>query len=241
MVLTAVAVAAGAPQASAGGSWLELQDGDRVLIPGQTVTMSGTFGSGQQADVSAGPWHAQLRSDYEQGASVPLGPVTITDGTRWGWRATVTFTVPAVATGEYWVTVVNEEGEGVGDLIGGFVQVAPSLEAWRVSLLRQRIERQERATHKEKAEVRDRLAKVRADLATVTAARDQLADRADDLERALDDARDAAAVSGDSAPFPWLAVAGAITVLTLIVGIAGVRRRGERRTHRGRPGTAVMD
>lgn len=224
MVLTAVAISVGAPQASAGGSWLELQDGDRVLIPGQTVTMSGTFGSGQQADVSAGPWHAQLRSDYEQRAAVPLGPVTITDG-AWGWRATVTFTVPAVATGEYWVTVVNEEGEGVGDLIGGFVQVAPSLEAWRVSLLRQRIERQERVTRKEKAEIRDRLAEVRADLATATAARDQLADRADDLERALDDARDARAVTGDSPPFPWLAVAGAITVLALIVGIAGVRRR----------------
>ena len=224
VVLTAVAIAVGAPQASAGGSWLELQDGDRVLVSGQTVTMSGTFGSGQQAGVSAGPWHAQLRSDHQQGSAVPLGPVTITDGARWGWRATVTFTVPGVATGEYWVTVVNEQGEGVGDLIGGFVQVAPSLEAWRVSLLRQRIERQQRVSRSEIAAIRDRLAGVRVDLAAATATRDELAGRVDDLERALDDTRHAAA-GGDPAPFPWPVAAAVFTALALLLGLAGALRR----------------
>ena len=226
VVLTAVAIAVGAPQASAGGSWLELQGSDRVLIPGQTVTMSGTFGSGQQAGVSAGPWHAQLRSDYQKGSSLPLGPVTITDGTRWGWRATVTFTVPAIAIGEYWVTVVNEEGEGVGDLIGGFVQVAPSLEAWRVSLLRQRIERQQRVSRKKITTIRDRLAGARVDLAAATTTRDELADRVDDLERALDDTRDAAAAGGPASS-PWPVAAAVFTALALLLGLAGaLRRRG---------------
>jgi hypothetical protein len=224
VVLTAVAIAVGAPQAWAGGSWLELQDGDRVLISGQTVTMSGTFGSGQQAGVSAGPWHAELRADHEQGSPVPLGPVTITEGARWGWRAAVTFTVPSVATGEYSVTVLNEEGEGVGDLIGGFVQVAPSLEAWRVSLLRQRIERQQRVSRKEIATIRDRLGGVRVDLAAATATRDELAGRVEDLERALDDTRDAAAAD-DPASSPWPVAAAVFTALALLLVLAGAFRR----------------
>ena len=80
------------------------------------------------------------------------------------------------------------------------------------------------ATRKEIGEIRDRLAGVRSDLVAATAARDQFADRADDLERALGEARDAGS-SDNSAPFPWLAVAGAVTVLALILGIVGVRRR----------------
>lgn len=224
VVLAAVAGLIGAPPASAGGSWLELAGGDDVLIPGEVVTMSGTFGSGQQAAVSAGPWLARLQPVDEGGSTIVLGPVSISEGPEWGWRATVTFTVPTAPTGDYLVAVVNGEGEGVGDLVGGYVQVAPSLEAWRVSLLRQRLERQQRVARKEVATARDRLADVRAELAAATVAREELADRAGELERALDDARKAP-VARDSAGFPWMAVAAATTVLALVLGLARVWRR----------------
>ena len=224
-MLVALVGAVGAPSAVAGGSWLELADGDDVLVPGEVATMSGTFGSGQQAGVSAGPWEAWLRSDYERGSALSLGPVAISEGPDWGWRATVTFTVPDAPAGGYWVTVLNDEGEGVGDLIGGFVHVAPSLEAWRITVLRQRIERQQRATRKDVASMRDRLADVRSELAAATAARDELVDRVGDLERAVDDAREA----GRARPpawASWLVPAAASVVLTLLLGLAAVRRRG---------------
>ena len=224
-LLAVVLSLVGSPAAVAGGSWLELQGGDDVLVPGEVVTMSGTFGSGQQAAVSAGPWQAQLRLEGEGGSPVPLGSVVISESSKWGWRATVTFTVPTVPTGDYWVSVVNDEGEGVGDLVGGFVHVAPSAEAWRLSLLRQRLDRQQQVARKEMSEMRDRLAGARADLAEATDARDQLADRVGELERARDVAQ-AASATDDPATVPWLAAAGAIAVLALILGIAALRRRG---------------
>ncbi len=222
VVLAAAGGVVAAVPAAAGGSWLEVMDGDDVLVPGEIVTLTGTFGAGQQAAVAAGPWQASLRSDDERGSAVALGPVAISDGPDWGWRATVTFTVPTVPTGDYWVTVVNDQGEGVGDLIGGFVHVAPSLEAWRVSVLRQRLERQQEATRKQVATVRDRLVDVRAELEATTSARDQLADRADDLERAREGARNAGAQ--DAAWLPWLPPAAALAVM-MIVGLIGIGRR----------------
>jgi hypothetical protein len=125
--------------------------------------------------------------------------------------------------GDYWVTVVNDQGQGVGDLIGGLVHVAPSLEAWRVSVLRHRLERQQEATRKQVATVRDRLAAVRAELDATTSARDELADRAGDLERALEAARNA--VAEDSTRLPWLAPAAALAGSMLIVGLIAIGRR----------------
>ena len=107
--------------ASAGGSWIEL---DGPAIVGTTVSPTGLFGDGQQAPVSAGPWVATLRPEAPGVERIALGPVQIVESNSWGWRATVTFVVPDVPTGEYWVDVRNEAGEGVGDLIGGFFVIA---------------------------------------------------------------------------------------------------------------------
>ena len=107
--------------AQAGGSWIEF---DGPLIVGTLVTGSGTFGNGQQAGVGAGPWFATLRPEEPGVDGIALGPVEVSRASSFGWRATVTFVVPEVPTGEYWVEIANDDGEGVGDLIGGFVVIS---------------------------------------------------------------------------------------------------------------------
>ena len=114
-----IALTPGAGQA--GGSWIEF---DGPLVVGTRVTGSGTFGNGQQAGVGAGPWFATLRPEEPGVDDIALGPVEISRASSFGWRATVTFVVPDVPTGEYWVDIANDDGEGVGDLIGGFVVIS---------------------------------------------------------------------------------------------------------------------
>jgi len=220
-----IAVALQVP-AAAGGSWLELEGGDRVLVPGETVTMSGTFGAGQQADISAGPWNGRLVPDGSKGPTVPLGAVTVSEGGSWGWRAAVTFAVPQVPTGEYWVQVVNDHGEGIGDLIGGSVKIAPSPEAWRVLVLEDRLRRQEEAAREMRASLRGRLQDAQIRLADVTASRDELEDRVAELEAEVASARAVASSAREGAQpiVPWpAAVLVAISVLALVVALA--RRR----------------
>jgi hypothetical protein len=135
-----VALALGAPMASAGGSWLEIRDvqGDGApggtwggwAGPGAVVTMRGTFGSGALASPSRGPWVAELRPEGG-GQTVRLGSVDL-DLDPSGWVATTTFTVPDVQPGVYWVDVCDAATctTGVGDLIGGtFVVATTALEA----------------------------------------------------------------------------------------------------------------
>ena len=114
-----IALTPGAGQA--GGSWIEF---DGPLVVGTRVTGSGTFGNGQQAGVGAGPWFATLRAEEPGVDDIALGHVEVSRASSFGWRATVTFVVPEVPTGEYWVDIANDDGEGVGDLIGGFVVIS---------------------------------------------------------------------------------------------------------------------
>ena len=99
--------------AQAGGSWIEF---DGPLIVGTLVTGSGTFGDGQQE--ASEPARGSPPCVRRQPGSSPiaLGPVEISRASSFGWRATVTFVVPEVPTGEYWVDIANDDREGVGDL-----------------------------------------------------------------------------------------------------------------------------
>jgi hypothetical protein len=119
--------------ASAGGSWLDVQNGERVRIGdydvafasvGSSVTMRGTFTPGQQAAVSRGPWYAYLRPDQGEADPVQLGTVDI-QGDGFPYVAATTFTVPSVDVGYYWVDVCDLGCKtGVGDLIGGNIAIA---------------------------------------------------------------------------------------------------------------------
>ncbi len=119
--------------ASAGGSWLDVQDGQRVHIGdynlpfaavGSMVTMRETFTPGQQAAVNQGPWYAYLRPDQGDRDPVQLGTVDI-QGDGFPYVATTTFAVPSVSAGYYWVDVCDLGcNTGVGDLVGGTIVIA---------------------------------------------------------------------------------------------------------------------
>lgn len=132
IVLVPVATLLSVPDASAGGSWLDVTGGQRARIDAwvlsyaavdSTVNMRSEFSNGQLAPVSAGPWFAYLGSDDagEMRPPLLLGPVDIATTGGYPYVATVSFTVPDVPTGYYSVTVCNLGCEliGVGDLIGG--------------------------------------------------------------------------------------------------------------------------
>ena len=115
-ITTAVVSMTPSTAGAGGGSWIDF---DRLLIVGTVVTGRGTFVS-QQTKPDAEPWFAQLRSEASGVDEIPLGTVEIHRASTFVWRATITFVVPDVPTGEYWVDVVDADGEGVGDLVGGF-------------------------------------------------------------------------------------------------------------------------
>jgi hypothetical protein len=175
-------------QASAGGSWL-YPDRD-VYEPGDVARVHGSFGAGSlEGTLGDGPYVANLLPQnawIEQTrvpeAAIRLGELRIVRDESYGWRASVTFTVPEVPTGWYHVGYCNDPCtvNGIGDLIGsqGFV-IAPTrregqyivelhrLEA-RVDSVRQQVvartraerKRLERALEARTAELADAQARV---------------------------------------------------------------------------------
>jgi hypothetical protein len=122
LTLASVVISLTSSAAHAGGALLDF---DGPAIVGTTVSGSVLVGDGQQAPVSAGPWFAELQaSEGSDLDPIPLGPVDIRPSNIYGWRVTVTFTVPDVPIGEYWVVVHNQAGHGMGDLTGGVVTIA---------------------------------------------------------------------------------------------------------------------
>jgi hypothetical protein len=131
--------------ASAGGSWIDVTHGDRVHFgtwdmayasAGSIVTMQGAFSSGQQAAVREGPWYAYLRLDKEgnQQRTKPmlLGGVRI-GGDGYPYVARLSFRVPNVRNGYYWVDVCDLGcRQGVGDLVGGTIVLGATDEEARL-------------------------------------------------------------------------------------------------------------
>jgi hypothetical protein len=137
-VLITVSAVLGVPaSAQAGGSWLEVTEGETVRIQawelayaavGTRVTMRSEFSDGQQAHVSEGPWYAYLtRESNGRTDRILLGSVRIDPTGGYPYVATVTFNVPDVPTGSYWVNVCDLGCErGVGDLGGGVIALGPT-------------------------------------------------------------------------------------------------------------------
>ncbi len=163
--------------AAGGGSIMQFPD---AVAVGQVVTGSGTFGSGSQAPVSAGPWFATLDPEAGGVPEVALGPVTVTpaDGM---WRASLTFTVPDVPTGAYGIWVANAQGEGVGDLTGGWTVIGATLteaqQFVRLRALEYRLEVRDRSIDR----LQQREEQLTADLADRAATIDRQAERLADV------------------------------------------------------------
>lgn len=121
--------------ALAGGSWIEsYRDSYR---PGETVVMRGDVSPGQLGWVEDGPFYAYLRVNPNAGAGANTFPYIdesdmylgelVLQELSWGWvHVSLMFTLPAdIPDGEYWVSYCNDPcTEGLGDLMGGYVNVA---------------------------------------------------------------------------------------------------------------------
>jgi len=134
---TLVLLAAMAPPASAGGSWLYPAEDE--YSPGDQAVLQGDFGHGQLGWLEDGPFFAFLRVDpdaveasapdawpYIHASDVPLGEIMFESGGI-NLIATVSFIVPELPPGSYEVTYCNDPcTNGIGDLIGGAISVGQS-------------------------------------------------------------------------------------------------------------------
>jgi hypothetical protein len=216
--------------ASAGGSWLELRriegtggvsDGawGGWASAGSSVFMRGDFCTGQQDDPSAGPWTAYLRRD-PSGQRQPLGPVAIQPATGNGcpFSASVTFVVPDVETGMYWVDICADTrcATGVGDLIGATFAVATTrLEAKALTVLpdvKARLQQERRHRHR----LQERIDSLRDELKTVSNGGGSVTE---------------VPGSGDGAT-PWrtVALASLFALGAALAGLATALVRGRRRS-----------
>lgn len=124
--------AVGASPASAGGSWM-FGEWDRYEA-GETVTMVGFFGDGQQGTFDDGPFFAHVRPVVNAPSAVAppsvltapvrfsgTAPLRLSFGSVAQVRVETTFALPAdFPPGEYMVSVCNTGCQkGIGDLIGG--------------------------------------------------------------------------------------------------------------------------
>ena len=219
--------------AAGGGSIMHFPD---AVAVGQVVTGSGTFGSGSQAPVSAGPWFATLDPEADGVPEVALGPVTVTpaDGL---WRASLTFTVPNVPTGAYGIWVANAQGEGVGDLTGGWTVIGATLteaqQFVRLRALEYRLQVRDRSIDR----LRQREEQLNADLADRAATIDRQAERLADVgaQAALLEV-DLAARSDSGEPGPmwpfWLVGLG---LMLSVVAAFALGRRSSGPARSGRP------
>ncbi len=141
-----------------GGSVFEFSH--RFELVGSEVRVEAHFSKGSQASVGGVPWFGYLATRdvtfYTNAAlrsSIPLGSVSITRGKCCPWVAHMTFTVPDLPTGRYWIMVCDLGcRRGVGDLAGGSIVIAHTptegglflkaeREQWRVSALEFRLDR----------------------------------------------------------------------------------------------------
>lgn len=124
------------PAALAGGTWMKTPD--QEVEPGEEVDLVGYVWAADVPPVEESQWlaHFNLEPLPEHGSVaqrlLPLGPVTVE---RSGlsayltYRVSLTFTVPeGLEPGHYMVTVANESGAYLGDLIGA--DLAIGVEPW---------------------------------------------------------------------------------------------------------------
>jgi hypothetical protein len=138
LAIAVTAIVLMAPVAWAGGSSLAPRDIDGTAgtgpggpwaAPGAVVTMAGGFCTGSQPDPGTEAWYAYLTRPDEPVRY--LAPVAITRVGAGPCRflASVTFTVPDVATGEGPISVCDLGcHHGTGDLTGGYLTVAATAE-----------------------------------------------------------------------------------------------------------------
>jgi hypothetical protein len=125
-----------APAALAGGTWMKTPD--QEVEPGEKVDLVGYVWAPDVPPVEESRWLAHLNlapmpfHESVESRLIPLGPVTVE---RSGlsaylkYRVSLTLTVPdGLAPGIYVITVANEHGDYLGDLIGAGLAIG--VEPW---------------------------------------------------------------------------------------------------------------
>jgi hypothetical protein len=136
LVLVVVHTIVMVPAAFAGGTWMKTPD--QQVEPGEEVDLVGYVWAADRPSVEESQWlaHFNLAPMPEYGSVEPqlisLGPVTVE---RSGlsayleYRVSLTFTIPeGLEPGNYMITVANEQGDYLGDLIGA--SLAIGVEPW---------------------------------------------------------------------------------------------------------------
>jgi hypothetical protein len=228
LLLVIVPLAIMAPPALAGGSLLE---GPRGVGVGTVVTFRGTFGSGQQAKVSEGPWYGYLTNDSGPNQKLLLGPVQIRRSERFGWVASITFTVPDVRGGDYLVQVCDLAcHKGVGDLVGGYVFIGASAEQARflrkLELVRFRMTR----AREDRARLKGTLLEVEAQMASVREDHTSLESQLREVDARAARIATALAVERERANgYLVSSIALGTALLVALITIAWLARRRRRR------------
>ena len=136
LVLVVVHTIVMVPAAFAGGTWMKTPD--QQVEPGEEVDLVGYVWAADRPSVEESQWlaHFNLAPMPEYGSVeqrlISLGPVTVE---RSGlsayleYRVSLTFTIPeGLEPGNYMITVANEQGDYLGDLIGA--SLAIGVEPW---------------------------------------------------------------------------------------------------------------
>lgn len=220
-----------APASMAGGmASLEFEE-DYVLV-GESVTGRATFSSDVRGTgrIENGPWHAYLlpSGTWIEPPRIPagaihLGPIAIEGGSDRSADASITFTVPEVTTGGYFIGMCNVPctESFVGDLGGGWLSIARTEEG--ASLLR-KVDHTERQLYRILNRVRYRLARRVKD---VERPLERLEGRVDGMQGSIElrldrlEERLRASLAADQDPggIPWgvaLLAAGVLAVSALV-------------------------
>ena len=228
-------VAVFAPASLAGGMASFEFEEDYVLV-GESVTGRATFSTNVRSTgrIEDRPWHAYLlpSGTWIEPPRIPagaihLGPTAIEDGGDRSAVASITFTVPEVTTGGYFIGMCNVpcSESFVGDLGGGWLTIARTEEGAsllrkldttdrQLNLIRYRLARRIRDVERPVTELESRLDRMEGSVEL----------RLRELERRIGTLTAAGRADGH---VPWVTVlfAGGVVSAAAVLLLRGRRRR----------------
>lgn len=228
VVLAGALLPLGSSAASGGGSWLEFDR--RYLVPGEQVTGRAEVWVGEEGARKAlelGAPQAYLAPDLRRrisGDAVALGDIELRRRGRRTLTAMLSFIVPEVAPGDYYIQYCVDPCRRtmtLGDLIGGSISIAPTRELADLWAVRDRLRERQRVLSHQVRRLERRVSGLRERTAAGEEQNEDLEARLGGLE-----ARLAAAEAEPEAPAaPW-AIAGGLAVVALWLWRARRRRSG---------------
>jgi hypothetical protein len=216
--------------AAAGGAVFNFER--EYYAPGDRVTERVTFGrgSGEPIRAEAGPFTAYLvpgsvwlEEPPIPSSAIPVGEMRLARSPIRGWVATVDFTLPEVAPGTYSIAFCNDPCTVsiMGELTGGWFQVAPSHDVIPLYESKDRLQERVRALGGKVAAVDRRNDSLAHEVSVLGDANRALEERLAQVERAK--RPDPGPVGDVPAPLGW-----GLVGLTIVFGLLMFRPRRRR-------------